>query len=436
MLKYLPFIMLALLAGCTQSLYQQGRDMVDEGRYQEAEALFYASIDKNPPGGKAWRELGVALYHQGDLTRSEDALMQANAIKPDPRVNLYLGLIYEKQDDYGQAIDAYRNALSLDPGGKTREMIETRLDGLMIKKIEKEVSSALADESAIDIDTIPENTIAVVDFDNSHLPPELAPISKGLAEFTALDLSRIKSLRVVDRMKIDVILDELKLGSSELADRSTAPRMGRLLGSNHIVTGSMIGIGDDVIKIDGAVINTRDSSTEMTGAAEGQLDKFFALQKDLVFKIVDNLGIQLTAAERDSIRQIPTESFLAFMAYCRGLEFRRQGMYDAAQSQFQQAVESDAGFDEAAVQHKAMVNIPEGSGDLPQFEAGLTGASEAEMEDAQIGQFQSGAISRNGFILDPNNMNDFGNTPDSPIRTIDVSGVGTIIIRGNLDAQP
>jgi len=143
MLKYVAIALLVLLVGCSQSMYTQGKKLVDQGEYKRA-------IDKN---ADAWREMGVAFYEQGDLVKAEDALKQANAIRPDARTNLYMGLVYEKQEMYGKAIDAYRASLSLNPGGKTKNMIRSHLDALISKKVKQEVSLALANETAIDIDT-------------------------------------------------------------------------------------------------------------------------------------------------------------------------------------------------------------------------------------------------------------------------------------------
>jgi tetratricopeptide (TPR) repeat protein len=440
MLRYIPIALLVLLIGCSQSMYTQGRKLVDQGDYDSAIELFYEHIRANPESGMAWRELGIASYKKGDLIKAEDALKQANAIRPDARSNLYLGLIYEQQEMYGKAIDAYRASLSLKPGSNTRGMIRSHMDRLVSRKLQQEVSQALANEAAIDADTIPDNTIAVVDFDDTHLSPEMAPITKGLAEFTAMDLAKVNSLRVIDRLKIDAILNELKLSSSKYADPSTAPRMGRLLGSNRIITGSVLGIGDDAIQLDGAVVSIRDSSAAMTGSTEGTMDKFFAVQKDFIFKVVDSLGINLTAEERDAIMKVPTESYLAFMAYCRGLDLRSRGMYDAAQNEFRQAVNEDKSFEEAAVQQKAMSQAPataaEEAGAFQQFETELTSASEEEMSGDGLGRFQSGSLGAHGFMHDSGSLERYGNTPDSPIRTIDIDGIGTVIIRGNLDAEP
>jgi tetratricopeptide (TPR) repeat protein len=438
MLKYISLALVLVLVGCSSGMYSQGRKMVEEGQYDQAIDFYYAQIKANPQDAGAWRELGIAFYEKGDLTKAEDAFKQANAIRPDARTNLYMGLVYEQQAMYGKAIDAYRASLSLNPNSKTREMIQSHLEVLVLKKVKAEAAMALTNESEIDVDTIPKNTIAVVDFDNTHLPPELAPISKGLAEFAAMDLTKVKSLRVVDRLKIEAILNELKLGESGYVDPSTAPRMGRLLGSRNLVTGTLLGIGDTEIQLDGAVVNTGDSTTKTTGPTDGDLSKFYDIEKNFVFKVIDNLGIKLTEAERDSIRIVPTESYLAFMAYSRGLDFRSQGMYEAANTQFGLAVQADKGFQDAAVQQKAMVGAAAGSEEssLQTFKTEVAGAAGQDEGGGSLDQFQSSSLLSHGFIRDPGDLDQFGNTPDSPDRVVKPEGFETIIIRGNLDAHP
>jgi hypothetical protein len=81
---------------------------------------------------------------------------------------------------------------------------------------------------------------------------------------------------------------------------------------------------------------------------EGELKDIFDLQKRFVFNIIDSMGITLTVDERDAIAKVPTESYLAFLAYCRGLDYRRRGMESAAHTEFNNAVEIDAGFDAAS----------------------------------------------------------------------------------------
>ncbi len=433
--SYLLILVWVLMAGCSQSLYLQGRKHLSRGEYEPAIEAFYQEISVHPTNAAAWRELGVAYYKQGNLTKAEDALKQANNIRPDARTHLFLGLIYEKNADYTKAIQAYSTALSLQPRGKTASQIRAHLDRLVQKKIENDIATALANESAIDTDTIPDNTIAVANFDASNLPPELAPIARGLAEFTAIDLSKVHSLTVVERMKLDLILRELKLGTSGYIDPASAPRLGRLMGTKKIVTGSILNIGEDAFKLDAAVVNTVDSSTLGPNSVEGKLKNFFKVQKNLVFKILDELGITPTPEERNAIMEVPTESYLAFMAYCRGLDYQNRGSewQQAAEQEFTKAVELDPGFRQAEQQRQAIRNL-QSSGityenSLSQFEQfAITQPAEEEGVSGTLGERLTQVTLNIGTI--PQTIG----TGDSPVKPLDSPGnTGTVIIRGDLD---
>ncbi|MCK4607664.1 MAG: tetratricopeptide repeat protein [candidate division Zixibacteria bacterium] len=427
--SYALLALIGLLAvGCAQSLYMQGRGHLQAGRYDPAIDAFYKEIAANPTSVRAWRELGVAYYEKGDLGKAEEALKQASGIKPDARTHLYLGLLFEKQEDYGKAVDAYAAALSLRPGGKTASATRAHLDRLISRRIETEVSWALDNESAIDADTIPENTIAVANFDGSGLPPELAPITLGLAEFTASDLAKVASLTVVERLRLDAILQELELSESGYVDRSTAPRLGRLMGSRRLVTGTVLSIGDEGLKLDGAVVNTTDSSSHLMDGVEGKLAQFFKLQKQLVFSIIDDLGISLSAAERDAISEVPTESYLAFLAYCRGLDYQKRGMPGPAAREFSEATELDNSFEQADRQR----TLSEGRSDDVSYQESFTQLEGAAGDDAVDPQdFTPGMDSYMSTMLDNSGMTDQGIIESLPVE----EGTGKVKIRGDLDAQ-
>ena len=431
--KILIILLLLALVGCSQNVYMQGRRYVDEGQYDRAIESFYKQITVNPKDAVAWREIGIANYKKGDLIKAEDAFKQANQIAPDATASLYIGMIYEQNNEFDKAIDAYTASLNLEPKGETKSLLQSHLDRLVKARLQSEATRAVKNEENVKASSIPTNTIAVVDFDGSHLPANLAPLSAGFAEFTASDLSKVRSLQVVDRMKIDAILNELKLSSSQYADPSTAPRLGRIIGSRKVVTGTMLNIGDKGLRIDGAVVNTVDSSAKMTGTTEGDLNAFFKVQKDFVFKIIDDLGIDLTAEERDSIQKVPTESYLAFMAYCRGLDYKKRGMYGQARAEFSQAAKDDGKFQEAQTQFKATPpKAPSTSGQgggFSDFQASIS--HETELEQISTVDLQprlQDLLQNTGAVRDwiekQNNL--------VPPTT---SGTGTVIIKGDIDAH-
>lgn len=420
-----------LLVGCSQSFYSQGRKLADEGHYDQAISAFYQEIAANPQSMESWRELGVAFYNRGDLDKAEDALKQADQIRPDARSSLYLGLIYEKREMTDHAIRAYGAALSLEPGGKTANLIRANLDRLLSERAKREVDLALQNEASIDIDTIPDNTVAVVDFDGSFLNPDMAPLATGLAEFTAIDLSKVRSLRVIERLKIDAIMDELELSASSAVDRATAPRLGRLLGGKHLVTGSVLGLGETGVRVDGVIVNTVDSSTVATEPTEAQIREIFKAQKQFVFTVLEDLGVELTQEERDAISEVPTESYLALLAYGRGLEYRRRGMWREAEASFAEATTIDPGFAEAGraastVGAGLSLGGPGYSG--TSFEAAITSISAPAQSTAGLDTRLRSTVINIGPVTDPNTRRPVTQPPI-------VGGTSTVVIEGDLNGD-
>jgi len=435
-MKKFLLILLVLLTGCSQNLYIRGKKMVEEGKYDRAISTFYEALKEEPENARAWREMGVAYYEMNYLDKAMEALKQANNIAPDARTNLYVGLIYEQRQDYDKAIAAYAGALKMESEENARALIRNHLDWLVSYKIQREVLDALANENKLSVEDIPDNTVAVVNFDNSQLPEDIAPIGRGLAEFTATDLAKIKKLNVVDRLKIDVITDELKLGESGYVDPATAPRMGRLIGSRRIITGSLLPVGDEELRLDGAIVNTVDKATATGSRAEGEIQKFFQVQKDFVFDLLNDLDIKPTPAERDAIEEVPTESFLAFLAYSRGLAYQSQGRFTSAEAEYKLALKQDPEFTEARVRLEQIAAAPkdisEFEGAFGSFENQVTEVGPPWMPYPGLDRMQMITLLNGGYIYDPGLFNRFGNSPEMPPRFLnEPPPTGTVIVTGD-----
>lgn len=432
----LPIVLLIMFGiGCSPQIYDRGRKLVEEERYDEAISVLNDAIAEQPDNYRLWQELGIARFRQGEYGQAEEALKRSGELKTDARTELYLGLVYEEREFYGRAIDAYRRALAEKPNKKVRRSLNEHLDQLIVKKLNYEASNAVTNENKIKTDTIPDNTVGVVDFDAAHVNPDLAPLAKGLAEFTAIDLAKVKQLRVVDRLKIEMILNELKLSASEYADPSTGPRLGKLIGSNRLVTGAMTGIGDDELRLDGAVVKTTDSTVKTTGPSEGQLQNIFRIQKEFVYKILDQMGIPVSAELRDTLQQTPTDSYLAFLAYCRGLDYRSRGMYKEAAEQFNNAVQIDGNFNVAKGDAEQAQSLSQAPQSTQSFETTVAQESSTGSGDGDLGSFQSSNLSNSGFIRDLNNLNGHRGSPEIPPRPTPEDNSVIIFIRGNFDVQ-
>jgi tetratricopeptide (TPR) repeat protein len=437
-------VLLLLLAGCSQGYYGQGRAAAEKGDYDQALALLYKAVQERPDDYRAWRELGLAWYRTDSLGKAEEAFAASNRINPNALSNLYLGLIFERTGELDKAIRVYGAAANLQGDDRTGKQIRDRLGVLIDRQLADDARQAVRDEGTISVQSLPENSVAVINFNGSYLPPDIQPMALGLAEFVAMDLSKISSLRVLERVKIDVILDELKFGQSSYSDARLAPRMGKLLGSRRIVLGTMTGAGESGFRIDGRLVSTTDGKTSGTQSSEGNLDRFFEVEKKFVFALIDTLGIEISKKERDAIEEVPTESFLAFMAFSKGLSYERRGMYDDAASSFRDAAARDPGFGEAAGLAAKMDLTSsygrevkgEPSGVAKSFEQEVAASIETDGAGTDMDRIQAANLVNGNFIMSDELYWNFGSYPIAPPGGGSIgNGYGRIIIRGHLDAN-
>jgi TolB-like protein len=170
------------------------------------------------------------------------------------------------------------------------------------------------------------------------------PLGRGLAQLLVTDLAKSRQIRVLERERMQAILNEMQLADSGRADPTTALRSGHLLRAARVVQGTIFELPGDQLRVDAAVVDVASAGVTASAGNADQLNRLFDLEKELAFRIFNNLGIQLSPAEQDAINQRPTENIQAFLAYSRGLESQDRGDYGAAEASFNEAVSLDPNF--------------------------------------------------------------------------------------------
>jgi TolB-like protein len=185
----------------------------------------------------------------------------------------------------------------------------------------------------------------------------LQPLSRGLAELLTTDLALVRNLRLLERVQIGTLLDELKLGASGRADPATAARVGRLLRAERMVQGVAAITENGPVRMSATVV--RGNGQVRTGAqANGTFRQLLEVEKQLVFSIAIQLGIEVTDAERQRILRQGPRSLAAFLAYSEGLGAMDRGDYRAAATAFNSAVRADPSFSAAREQQQAAAAAP------------------------------------------------------------------------------
>jgi hypothetical protein len=194
----------------------------------------------------------------------------------------------------------------------------------------------------------PRGTVGVPPFATSGQDTTLSPLSYALADLVATDLSRSKSVRIVERARFGEVLRELDLAASGRVDSATAPRVGRLVSAERLVFGSVQALPDGRTLRLGARIGDVERAT-VTQAVDAQapLAEILAAEKALVLRLFESLGVVLTPGEKAEVEQQPTRNIAALLAYGRGVQRTYEGDYRGAAAAFRDAQRLDPGFREA-----------------------------------------------------------------------------------------
>ena len=337
-----------LLAACAAPThYNLGRAALDKAEYDKALTELRLAVKENPANTIAVRDLGIALFETQNFKNAALILEKAaERLRQDGLTQLYLGMAYEKIGRLDDAIKLYRGYAAEDYRGQ----IEARLDLAIQAKLRLEARQALANERTLDTRQFPERSIAVLNFRNLGGNAGFDPLAKGLADMVITDLSQVKTLNVIERQRMQALMEEMGLGQTGLVNEQTAPRVGQLLGVKNVLQGSFLDLAGGRLRLDANIADAGARAALPVGEISGELARFFRLEKNLVFKVIEELGITLTAAEEKAILTIPTENLLAFLAYSRGLEARDRGDLAGAQKEFQEAIKIDPKFSNAQTQ--------------------------------------------------------------------------------------
>jgi TolB-like protein len=203
---------------------------------------------------------------------------------------------------------------------------------------------ALADERAHKVATLPARTVGVTPLRAAVRDTAVAPLAHALADLLLADLAQSRSLVVVDRLRVDAMLRELRFAASGAVDPATAPRVGRLLGARRLVAGALAGGRDGRLYLD---VRVADAATGRVGrvvTGTAPLADVLAAEKELAFRLFDALGVTLTPAERAAVSQRPTRDLGALLAYGRAVRYEVAGRYADAAREYAGALRRDPAF--------------------------------------------------------------------------------------------
>jgi TolB-like protein len=292
--------------------------------------------------------------------RCDTAVVVANAgqmLAPSDALGaMVVGGCQEKDGRYDLAYATYTDFATRYPQARGIAGVRALAQLSLRAQATQTAKLAVARESTLTAQPPEPSTLAILPVTIAG-DSTLQPLSRGLAEMLTSDLAMIRSLRLLERMQIGTLLDELKLAQSARTDPATAARVGRLLRAERMVQGVAAITQNGPVRMTAAVVSG-DGTVRSGAQANGTFKQLLDLEKQLVFGLATQLGIQVTDAERQRILRQGPKNLAAFLAYSQGLEALDRGDYRAAAAAFGAAVRADPSFQAAQQQQQAAAAAP------------------------------------------------------------------------------
>lgn len=287
----------------------------------------------------------AALFADGNCVAAAPVARKAMQLKPESAVGpLVAGQCLEREGRFGEAVSLYGSFEDAHGESPEVDVVRARHYAAATEEARAQAQAAVLQEESLAEQNDPDamGILPLVVVGDSTLQP----LSLGLAQMITSDLALLGRFRLVERLELKAIMEELQLSESERIDPSTAVRVGRFTRAGRMMQGVMTGRPDEEASL-GATVALATGEALEAERQSGPFDDLLRLEKQMVLGIADRLGYQLSEAERQRVLENGTGSLIAFLSFSRGLMAEELGDFEAAALHFADAVRADPDFQEA-----------------------------------------------------------------------------------------
>jgi adenylate cyclase len=183
-------------------------------------------------------------------------------------------------------------------------------------------------------------SVAVLPFINVSGDTEHDHLAEGLTDDLITELSKVSGLFVIARHSVFAVRDT----GDKIQDVAAE------LGVHYVLEGTLQRAGPR-LRINVKLIDALTGLSLWAERYDRQYTDLFAVQDDVIGKIIAALAVKLSEGERNQLARIPTENLEAYDYYMRaeqaGLTYGDVKTYREALSYYQKAVDLDPGFADA-----------------------------------------------------------------------------------------
>jgi TolB-like protein/tRNA A-37 threonylcarbamoyl transferase component Bud32 len=153
----------------------------------------------------------------------------------------------------------------------------------------------------------PATGIAVLPFENLGDEKEHAAFADGVQDDILTKLAKIGDLKVISRTSV-----------IEYRGKRNMRQIGDALRVSHVLEGSARRSGDRV-HLNAQLIDTRTDTHVWAEQYDRDLNDLFAVQSEIAQKVAERLNAKLSAGEKASVEERPTQDLVAYDFYVRAV---------------------------------------------------------------------------------------------------------------------
>ena len=149
--------------------------------------------------------------------------------------------------------------------------------------------------------------IAVLPFENLGEQKENTSFADGVQDDILTKLAKIADLKVISRTSV-----------MEYRGKRNVRQIGDALRVSHVLEGSARRSGDR-IHLNAQLIDTRTDTHVWAEEYDRDLNDLFAVQSEIAQKVAQHLHAKLSASEKASVEERPTQDLVAYDFYVRAV---------------------------------------------------------------------------------------------------------------------
>jgi len=302
--------------------FSKGVKLYEDGKYNDAKIVFNRIVEDHPNFLQAHEYLGLIALRQKDFRKAKiEAEIILKILPTSAKGHLVKAYLSWREGRKSMALHHLKKAREYSRETKQKEDIELHIKTFHMSKIaEPEVVKAqqtpavdtlkVEQESKTGDLVVPSEYeileikpyIAIFPFEDTGTKSEETKLGESVVEMLITALINTGQFRVMERTQLSKIMEEQALGLTGVVDQETAVDVGKIVGVDAVVVGSVSYLGS-MIELDARLVNATNGEAITAVSASSKGEVFL---RDEINKMANTLGysavkIPISATEQDTL---------------------------------------------------------------------------------------------------------------------------------------